>query len=149
MDMMGTLLYGSGSDMLDYFPSTLAVHLYLVQSILTLWGGSYYDYESATANKLLQGGDVMFLVGSFIDVVISYLSLLESEQVRKLEYWSLLSSSLWLSDALLYIVTDVVNRYHNSSNAAASLAEGGASVDDLESCYEELANDSQLEMHLP
>jgi hypothetical protein len=150
MDMAGTLVYGSGSEMLDYFPSTLAVHLYLVQSILTLWGGSYYDYDCPNANRLLQGGDIMFLVGSFIDVVISYLSILESEQVRKLEYWSLLSSSLWLLDALLYIVADVVDRYHNSSTALPSLVEGGASVENFENCNEEVTDDSsQLYVHSP
>lgn len=150
MDMLGTLVFGSGNGALDYFPSAVAVHLYLLESILALCCGSYYEYDSSTANGLLLGGNVLFFMGSFIDVVISYLEVFQKDRVRRLEYWALLSASLWLLDAFLYISASVVD-YHHKGNSANEIAspEDVESMDAFQSCYEELASDSQLHRDSP
>jgi hypothetical protein len=111
MDMVGTLFYGSGSYRLDNLPFCMAVHFYLIQAILAVWQGSSF-YENQIANALQQGGYLLFLVGSIIDVAISYMDASMDMPTRRIQVWSLVSSLLWLMDAILYLVAHFVEQYH-------------------------------------
>ena len=47
--LRGVVSYVSISYGLDHVPSSVAVHFYLIQAILAVWGGSHY-YENRTTN---------------------------------------------------------------------------------------------------
>mmetsp|Transcript_435 Transcript_435/g.625 ORF Transcript_435/g.625 Transcript_435/m.625 type:complete len:285 (+) Transcript_435:274-1128(+) len=75
--------------------SEIAVHLYLIRSSLaTIW---------THKNSLLQAGGVLFLLGSVINVVVSFFDkiVMIDEQVKIMTLCNLLSSLLWLGDGIL------------------------------------------------
>jgi hypothetical protein len=55
---------------------------------------------------------LLFLAGSPIKVIISYIDASLDEHIRRMQVWYMVSSSLWLMDALLYILADFVDHYH-------------------------------------
>jgi hypothetical protein len=111
MDMVGTLFYGSGSYRLDNLPFCMAVHFYLIQAILAIWQGCSV-FENQIASALQQGGYLLFLIGSIIDVAISYMDASLDMHPRRMQIWSMVSSLLWLIDAILYLVAHFVEQYH-------------------------------------
>ncbi|KAI2501728.1 hypothetical protein MHU86_12734 [Fragilaria crotonensis] len=102
MDMVGALVADSGSVRLDTLPSIMAVHFYFIQAVLA-FSGSSFRYENHIACLLQCGGYLLFLVGSFIDVMVSYMD----GKVWNVAGWGMVSSSLWLLDALFFIVADL------------------------------------------
>lgn len=111
MDMVGTLFYGSGSYRLDNLPFCMAVHFYLIQAFLAIWQGCNF-FENHIASALQRGGYLLFLIGSIIDVAISYMGATLDMHPRKMQVWSIVSSSLWLIDSILYLVAHFVEQYH-------------------------------------
>ena len=87
---------------LSYIHGSVAVHMYVINAVMVLLQRKYSSGVQAT---LVQAGDVLFLFGSLIDVVINYLSYplagTPTDAVTS-DIFSLLSSVLWLVDALLY-----------------------------------------------
>jgi hypothetical protein len=87
-----------------------AAHSYLVNAILIL------SSKTATLESLSQRvtvlGDILFLIGSLVDVSLSYFFIgEESDEVWKYVYRGyLLSSVLWLINALLYIIADIASK---------------------------------------
>ena len=128
LDLAGALVYGSGSYGPDHVPSSVAVHFYLIQAILAVWGGSHY-YENRTANSLLRGGYLLFLVGSLIDVSISYMDASLDEHIRRMQVWYMVSSSLWLMDALLYILAYFVDHCHRQRSVESLVEDEECVVD--------------------
>lgn len=62
-------------------------------------------------------GDILFFIGSLIDVLISFVSDPDITYINPilLSYASLFSSSLWLSDAVFYVIADIVANYDDDS----------------------------------
>lgn len=105
---------------LDGEPSTKSVlwtaadHIYLMQAVLgLLWASA--KHETPMAKKLWKCGLVLFLVGSLIDVVLSYVKITMTSEnhhgVRVIQSFSLLAALLWTLNAVLFILADVVDRY--------------------------------------
>ena len=89
--------------------SVASSHIYLLSAIFSL-GSNDFSYDSIPTCLTLCG-DLLFALGSIIDVIISYISdpevLRESNEV--LADWGCLSSSLWVIDACLYLFADATN----------------------------------------
>ena len=121
LDAAGTMVesLGFGHDIVsekfvdDMILSTSAVHVYLFQAILVCWM-RVDDYGNIVSNYLQWGGDGLFLIGSLIDVIISYMVLddMEESHVHWVLAASLLSATLWLVDAIFYISADCVEYRH-------------------------------------
>lgn len=83
-------------------------HLYLFSAFSTL---STMKFECSSLPVTFGiVGDILFLVGSFIDVFISYISdpdIIHETQIVLLRF-SLLSSVLWLTDAFLYLSSNLI-----------------------------------------
>ena len=105
MDMVGTLVSGSGSLRLAALPSIMAVHFYFIQAILAFCGSSF-RYDNQIACLFQSGGYLLFLVGSFMDVLVSYMD----SKVWNVADWDMVSSSLWLVDALFFIIADILDQ---------------------------------------
>ena len=83
-------------------------HLYLFSAFSTL---STMKFECSSLPLTLGiVGDILFLVGSLIDVFISYISdpdIIHENEIVLLRF-SLLSSVLWLTDAFLYLSSNLI-----------------------------------------
>lgn len=87
--------------------SIASAHLYLVSACCAM-ANSRIGYSN-NFEMMSFVGDAMFLVGSFIDVVISYISdpdIIASNQHVLLRL-GMVSSVLWLIDAMFYLVADI------------------------------------------
>jgi hypothetical protein len=101
------------SDML----SMVACHIYLVNALL-LTAPLFFSYQwkdirqfsikrLCRADNLEYLGDLFFLIGSIIDVLLSYWNL-EFTGLNLVDYGYLLSAILWLIDAIFYIAADYI-----------------------------------------
>jgi len=97
-----------------------SVHIYLASAILALWrwpkplpmsnDGKKDKHEIAVpwhsnVGSLETLGDALFGVSSVVDVC------LQDSNVDKIYWWSVISSLLWMVDALLYLRSDFVGLY--------------------------------------
>jgi hypothetical protein len=97
-----------------------SVHIYLASAILALWrwpkplpmsnDGKKDKHEIAVpwhsnVGSLETLGDGLFGVSSVVDVC------LQDSNVDKIYWWSVISSLLWMADALLYLRADFVGLY--------------------------------------
>jgi len=93
--------------------SIASSHIYLLSAILSLWA-STFSYDSIPTCLALCG-DLLFALGSIIDVIISYIS--DPEILRLsdnvLAGWACLSSALWVIDACLYLFADATVVWYN------------------------------------
>ncbi len=98
-----------------------SVHIYLVNAILVLWRWprplpiSNDDKKDkieiavpwhSNVGSLETLGDMLFGVSSVIDVCLQ-----DSNVDKKIYWWSVISSLLWMVDALLYLRADFVGLY--------------------------------------
>jgi hypothetical protein len=104
MDMVGTLFSDSGSIRLDSVPSIMAVHFYFLQALLAFCGSSF-RYENQVARVLQRGGYLLFLIGSSIDVFVSYMD----ARLWNIAAWDMVSSSLWMVDAFFFTLADILD----------------------------------------
>jgi|AntRauTorckE5430_2_1112549.scaffolds.fasta_scaffold05917_2 hypothetical protein len=84
----------------------ISAHLYFFSAVCAMTGLAYDP--SNTVVMLNFKGDIMFMFGSLIDLVVSYISdpdIVDSNQ-RILLALGLLSSILWFADACLYLLAD-------------------------------------------
>lgn len=93
----------------------VTTHIYLLSAILALRGTSF-SCPSIPAGLTLTG-DLLFAIGSVIDVIISYLSDPEISHFNDLtlaQWWSF-SSILWFVDACLYFLSDMTIIWYRGS----------------------------------
>eukprot|EP00978_Attheya_sp_CCMP212_P025079 scaffold80008_cov47-Attheya_sp.AAC.1 len=86
----------------------VATHTYLLSGIITVRSTSPSCADTSVA--LATSGNILFLAGSLIDAIISYVGDPDIIEVNVLVLasWNLVSSILWLLDAILYILADLV-----------------------------------------
>jgi len=100
-------------------PSVLAVHFFLLEAILALWGREVYS-RIVVVQRLGTFADVLFLLGCIIDVTVSYFPDPEETdddivnqalvaQWRREDWGSVVSSSLWLLNSIMYLLADLMN----------------------------------------
>ncbi len=108
LDLRGSLISSSESGGIDGFMWLLSSHLYLFSALSTLSSMNYRCGSIPLSLNLI--GDILFMIATLIDVSISYISdpdiVFETQHV--LLRFGLLSSVLWLLDAILYIAANVI-----------------------------------------
>ena len=97
----------SDGDRWSYHSNMLSCHLYLISACTELSDIKFFECWS-TQEMLTRLGDVLFLLGSLIDTILSYLydPELSSISAFQLAQWNLLSNALWFLDAALYLLAD-------------------------------------------
>lgn len=90
-------------------------HIYLLSAILTLRATTFSCHSIPAGLTLC--GELLFALGSMIDVVISYISDPELSHLNDhtLAEWGCLSSVLWLIDACLYLFADATVIWYRRS----------------------------------
>jgi hypothetical protein len=126
-DLLSALIYREASPSTSYDLSIVAVHWYLINAILMLSSKQAFCRSQFTRLSLV--GDVLFLIGSMIDVCLSYFFNTQTsvETWRLVNIGKVLSSLLWVGDSLLYILADVYEEEDEDSlygiiNEEASIA---------------------------
>jgi hypothetical protein len=106
-DLMSSLIYREESPSCSYDFSIAAVHWYLVNAILMLSAKQLSCRSRFTSLSLI--GDVLFLIGSIIDVFLSYFFNTRSSDAvwRLVSIGKVVSSLLWLIDSILYILANI------------------------------------------
>jgi hypothetical protein len=106
-DLMSSLIYREESPSCSYDFSIAAVHWYLVNAILMLSAKQLSCRSRFTRLSLI--GDVLFLIGSVIDVFLSYFFNTRSSDAiwRIVSIGKVVSSLLWLIDSILYILANI------------------------------------------
>jgi hypothetical protein len=137
--------YVSASDMYD----NISVHVYLISAIFALCGRKKLELQRnvigrwwpcpmlCASSELLETlGDAFFGIGSMFDVVLADMTFDDN-----VLWWPVLSSCLWLGDALLYLRGDFVTLYAHGSTPTDTLiySNNTYSGDD-----EDSADDSSL-----
>jgi hypothetical protein len=137
---ISAILFGSGAltDAVSMSLSTqhqavagiISSHIYFLSSIPALSNVmNSCPFSSAPPGiRFSMIGDLLFFIGSLIDVLISYINDPKLIQVNRNWIYgtSFLSSSLWLIDAILYLVGDYwVHRYHVNSQGERDENEDG------------------------
>jgi len=100
-------------------------NLYLLSAVLALKGTVLSCPSIPTGFALV--GDILFALGSLIDVAISFISDPEFLHLnsRILAQWSCLSSSLWLMDALLYFTADMTVIWYRRTCCCVKISSAG------------------------
>jgi hypothetical protein len=105
-DFFAAVVVRDEDTLTNYVPSSLAVHLYMLMAIFALWGRNVQGQTYAM--RWYQSADILFLLGSVIDVTLSYFQMpgIDSELETILQRWSVVSATLWLVNSILYILAD-------------------------------------------
>jgi hypothetical protein len=111
--------YGDESDAdLVSFLNVLSIHCYLISAVFALSGKRTRPRGCSlnlyNADDLENLGDLLFMVGSFVDVMICDAPFANSQQ-----WWQVFSSLLWFIDASLYLRGDYVLAMTTSRRDAA------------------------------
>lgn len=126
-DLVSELIWYDKHAWPGYFAGCAAVDIYLVNAILVL--SARKPTFKSLPETMMSAGDILFLIGSIIDVLISLIDNPRAPSSRFIEIaWSsFVSAALWFIDSLLYIVADHL-----------SLCDDYSSVDSYASLEEEL-----------
>lgn len=131
----GALLQFISALLADHIPfsskilNDVGVHLYLLNAVVLTYPiflstpcsirkcFRLDKYKSCCrAETLDYYGDLLFLIGSIIDLLLSYWDL-ETQNKKVVDWFHLLSAILWLIDAVFYIAADcIIGIDHNSDN---------------------------------
>jgi hypothetical protein len=113
-DLIGALTQHNENEYLTYTSSSLAVHIYLLNALLLITGRRP-SFSNNYPEAFMSAGDVLFVIGSLIDVGISYFEspATTNRTWRRLAAWDVTSSSLWFVDSILYILADVIPEKEN------------------------------------
>jgi len=106
---MGNAFFSGGKDLtLTYSFHSLARHSYVVYSIMAIFFKKYPDYREP-ARRVNKLGDILFFLGSLIDLVTSYFTRPgDSPDWKEVDIWALISATFWLIDALFFVVADII-----------------------------------------
>jgi len=105
-DFLSELIWNDDNMWPGYAAGCAAVDIYLLNAVLVISGRK--PIFTSLPQSLMSSGDILFLIGSIIDVMISFLDNPKAPSSRSIEIaWSSFASSvLWFLDSLLYILAD-------------------------------------------
>lgn len=116
----------------------MGVHLYLLNAVLLTWPIFLSTpctlrifFQSDKSKSCCRGdsleycGDLLFLIGSVIDLILSYWDL-ETKNKTIVNWFHVLSAILWLIDAVFYIAADCLAIHDNEHASAAYRNEAGS-----------------------
>jgi len=104
------------TDSTETFSSTvdlrfISVYWYFLSGSTAVFGFQHFSFCTSPIYRLLIGtGDILFLTGCTIDLILSCLARSEEDICRFL----FLSSILWLVNSVLYLVADVIAHFYNT-----------------------------------
>lgn len=121
-DVIGELIWDEDWPEPGYAAGSAAVHVYLLNALLVVSGRR--PRFSSLPKALMSAGDILFLVGSVIDVLISYIDNPKTPPswFRLIAWSGLFSSVLWFTDSILYVLADLLDTGESVS--------GDESIDD-------------------
>jgi len=83
----------------------LSAHLYLLSGLVSIVG---FDFSCSPLHQFLIGsGDIMFLIGSICELVLTYVARSLTDPVR-IESFGLISCTLWLVNSMMYVIADLL-----------------------------------------
>jgi hypothetical protein len=113
-DLLSCLLEDDYEPWPSYYLGAIAVHVYLMSAVLTIYRSRHY--YSRTSPFLFMVGDFLFLIGSLIDVGIGDYDAptttttandaSSADRWVALSAWSLVSALLWSTTAVINLVPD-------------------------------------------
>jgi hypothetical protein len=108
-DFLSELIWNDDDQWPGYAAGCAAVDIYLLNAVLVLLGRR--PRFRSLPETLMSAGDILFLVGSVIDVTIAFVDNPNAPSSRTIEiaWCSFSSSALWFIDSLLYILADFVS----------------------------------------
>jgi hypothetical protein len=95
---------------------------YLCNALLTIWLRRSESTSSAQSDKLVRLGDILFLIGSILDLA-AYISVESPNDAIGLlrdKRMALISAIAWFADAILYLVADKILLDQHRSQSTAS-----------------------------
>ena len=92
--------------------TVITSHIYLLSAIFGLWGTTFSCVSIPTGLMLV--GDILFAIGTVIDAVISYMAMLRVNNYIIAKWWCL-SRTLWLINAVLYCLADLIILWYRHS----------------------------------
>jgi hypothetical protein len=130
-DLMSALIYREASPSCSYDFSIAAVHWYLVNAILVLSAKQRSCRSRFTSLSLI--GDVLFWIGSVIDVFLSYFFNTRSSDAiwRLVSIGKVVSSLLWLIDSILYILANIYEEEGEDEEEEEEYKEDDYSDDEI------------------
>lgn len=108
-ELLAVYLYENDRPILEGRAYIASSHVYLISAVLQV-RHRWPSFE--TISDAMEGsGDALFLLGSIIDAVLSYLNDPEMSHLNLLVLarWNLVSAVLWLVDSVLYILSDFLS----------------------------------------
>jgi hypothetical protein len=105
-DLIGELIWDDDKPGPGYAAGSAAVHIYLLNAVLTISGRC--PTFSSLPRSMMSAGDILFLVGSVIDVLISYVDNPDTPAswYKFIAWCALFSAGLWFLDSILYILAN-------------------------------------------
>lgn len=119
IDLIVTFLTGDVVRLVNV-ASIVSAHIYLLSAIFSLYGQPLFDF-TLSEGRLCLIGDWLFLIGSLIDVLISYFSDRDIIKINggALNGMNIFSSVLWVTDAgeieLAHVTTTSLMRLFSTS----------------------------------
>ena len=145
-DLLSELIWNDENAWPGYFAGCAAVDIYLVNAILVL--SARRPTFKSLPQTLMSAGDILFLIGSIIDVLISLIDNPKAPSSRGIEIaWSsFISATLWFIDSLLYILADHLSDndddYSSVDSGASFLSE-----EELEISSASVTGSADLRLH--
>lgn len=118
LDLLSALFETLPDQRLTNWTALFAAHSYLINAILLLFVASRANRSAfAMSNSFERMGDSLFLIGSLVDVSLSYCYFGgKSDAVWKNVYLgNLVTSVLWLVDSFLYIAADLLSNQQSQT----------------------------------
>jgi hypothetical protein len=105
-DFIGELIWDDDKPGPGYAAASAAVHIYLLNAVFTISGRM--PRFSSFPKGMMSAGDLLFLVGSVIDVLISYVDNPNTPPswYKFIAWAALFSSGLWFLDSILYVLAN-------------------------------------------
>lgn len=105
-DLLSELVWNDDNAWFGYFAGCAAVNIYLVNALLVL--SARRPTFKSLPQTLMSAGDILFFIGSIIDVLISLIDNPKAPLSRgiKIAWSSFTSATLWFIDSLLYMLAD-------------------------------------------
>lgn len=131
-DFLSELIWNDDDRWPGYAAGCAAVDIYLLNAVLVLLGRR--PRFRSLPETLMSAGDILFLVGSVIDVTIAFVDNPNAPSSRTIEiaWCSFSSSALWFIDSLLYILVDFVSDNDDDYSSVDSDDSEGLQEEELE-----------------
>lgn len=108
-DFLSELIATDDNEWPSYAAGCAAVDIYLLNAVLVVSGRR--PQFTSLPKTLMSSGDILFMIGSIIDVTISFVNdpKVPTSRYIGLAWFSFASAALWFIDSILYILADYLS----------------------------------------